>query len=191
MPTSNPGTQNIPFSLSMPITIPDGFSNPEVVAAITFLLQLNQQLTQGMLQLTGATQRDPTTWKDLAPQSTILIGNMVRLYDIVGATPLTYGMLVHSGNAGIVPADAPGAAAWATGFILANYAAGAECEVFAGQGLIQNVTGLLKGQALFLGAAGNLTAIRNTTSGQIDQYVGYGVAPGTAQITLGSWLILP
>ena len=125
---------------------------------------------------------DPTTGLLAVSMMPVGLGPDIDNTGICGATALTAGMLVNFyNNAGIKtvrPADSTDNTKPAHGFVLAGFTVGQTVTVYL-PGELNNLipvgsfVAASVGSALYLGTSGAVTATRPTTTGNMDQAVGF------------------
>ena len=143
-------------------------------------------------QYTGATQKDITEWSSLSPSDTLIRHQAGRLY-AVASEAIAFGEFVNLHNvAGVLNIrkanGAAGTVRPAYGYCstTGGIALGAKGEVILSQGLLA-VGGLNPGQAIYLSAvAGAPTTVALTGAGQLEQFLGIGVAANLAYINISS-----
>ena len=152
-------------------------------------LQETQATTSGGVGSAGLIPAlDPTTGLLATSMMPVGIGPDVDNTGTCGATALTAGMLVNFYNSGGVktvrPADCTDTTKPAHGFVLAGFTVGQTVTVYL-PGELNNLIPLGSfaaadvGSALYLGTAGAVTKTRATTTGNLDQQVGYVDNVGT------------
>lgn len=181
---------NSVVNLNVPATAPDGFKNPEVRAAVELFLNGLNNLLREFETYTGATQKDVTLWSSLKPTDTLIRHQAGRLYVIAGEN-LSVGDFINlyndggvlkvrksNGTAGTIR-PAHGYCSTSGGILTGNIG-----EVILAQGELA-VTGLLPGQPIYLSTVAGLATVTPLTGvGQLEQFLGIGVATNLAYINI-------
>lgn len=182
----------------LPSDAPPQFKHSEVRAAVELFIQSTNNLLRQVEQYCGITQKDPSLWSSLPPTETLFKQNLGRLY-VVTNIALTYGMLVNLfNNGGVLTARKAqaisGTVRKAHGYcnVTAGIPSGSYGEIILGQGIIP-VAGVLPAQDLYLSAVtpGAMTTASPFGSGEIAQYVGYGIKTNLAYIDIVSGEYIP
>lgn len=194
-----PSTQltiNSLINLFLPAAAPESFQDPQVKAAVDLMLTGFNNILRGLEQYTGATQKDVTLWNSLVPGDTIISGQHRRLYGIANEA-LAFGDFINLVNvAGVLQFrksnGAAGVVKPAHGFCITigGIAIGNFGEVTLKSGLLA-VTGLLPGQAIYQSATPGLAGtVALVGAGQLEQFIGIGVASNLAyiDISMGSYI---
>lgn len=187
---------NSVVNLNLPASIADGFTDPEVKALADILaISLNNFLRE-FERFVQATQKDITLWPSLQPLDTLLRHQEGRLYVTAGET-LAFGDFINLySNAGVLNVrkcnGTSGTVRPAHGFCstAAGIPIGTIGEVILSQGLLV-ISGVLPGQAIYLStSAGQATTTALTGAGQLEQFIGIGVANNLAyiDITMGQYI---
>lgn len=183
-------------NLNVPAIAPDGFTDPQVRAAVELFLTGLNNFLRNFEQYTGATQKDVTLWQSLVPSDTLIKHQMGRLYGVAGENLIAGDFINLVNNAGVLNfRKANGTAGTirpAHGYCstTGGIAIGATGEVIVAQGILA-VSGILPGQAIYLSTiAGLATVTPLTGAGQLEQFIGIGVANNLAyiDITLGQYI---
>lgn len=178
------------ININLPSSISDGFQDPEVKALADQVALTFNNLIGSLETYLGITQKDITIWNSLRPSDTLLTHQLRRLY-VVASENLLFGDLVNLHNtAGVLNArKANGAAGLvkpARGFCstVGGILAGSLGEVILGQGLLA-IAGVNPGQDIFLSTTPGLAGtVALTGAGQLEQYIGFGVATNQAFINI-------
>jgi hypothetical protein len=188
MANSNPVNSQI--NLNLPKSAADNVADPEVKALADQMILTFSNLQQELEHWLGITQKDITTWSSLLPSDTLLTHQLRRLY-VKASEALLFGDLINLHNvAGVLNArkanGTAGTVRSARGFCTTagGIAIGAVGEVILGSGILA-VAGILPGQDIFLSTvAGLSTTVALTGAGQLEQYIGTGVANNVAFINI-------
>lgn len=183
---------NSVVNLNVPATVPDGFENPEVRSAVELFINSAQNLLRNIERYVGISAKDITLWDFLTPSDTLLKHQSGRLY-VTAGEDITFGSFINLyNNAGILNARKANAAAGlvkpAHGYCSTGggVATGSRGEVILSQGLLA-ISGLLPGQAIYLSAVAGLSSIAPAGgAGQLEQYLGIGVANDLAYINIAA-----
>lgn len=178
------------INLSIPATAPDGFTEPQVKAAVELFLNGFNNFLREFERYTGATQKDVTLWPNLLPSDTLIRNQAGRLYAIASEA-ISVGDFVNLHNvAGVLNVrKANGAAGLvkpANGYCstTGGVALGASGEFILSQGIL-TITGILPGQNIYLSTTPGLASVTPLTgAGQLEQYIGVGVANNLASIDI-------
>lgn len=178
------------INLSLPAIAPDGFTNPEVKAAVElFLSGLNNMLRE-FERYVGATQKDVTLWSSIVPSDTLIRHQAGRLYAVADENIIVGDFINLVNSAGILHVrKANGAAGLVKptdGYCstAGGVALGAIGEFILSQGILA-ITGILPAQRVYLSATPGLAGITPLTgAGQLEQFIGVGVAPNLAYINI-------
>lgn len=178
------------INLSIPATAPDGFTEPQVKAAVELFLNGFNNFLREFERYTGATQKDVTLWPNLLPSDTLIRNQAGRLYAIASEA-ISVGDFVNLHNvAGVLNVrKANGAAGLvkpANGYCstAGGVAIGAFGEFILSQGIL-TITGILPGQNIYLSTTPGLASVTPLTgAGQLEQYIGVGVANNLASIDI-------
>jgi len=193
MPTTS---LNSIINLALPSSAPESFSDPQVRGAVDlFLISLNNFLRE-FERFSGVTQKDITLWDSLLVSDTVLKHQLGRLY-VVAFENLILGDLINLfSDAGILKARRANAASGsvrpAVGYCSTTNGilAGARGECILSQGL-NTITGVAVGDRLFLStSAGQATVTPPGGAGELEQFVGIGVAINIAymDISMGQYI---
>lgn len=184
------GTISSLVNLYLPAAAPDSFQDPEVRAAVDLMLTGLNNFLRAFEAYTGATQKDMTLWSSLTPSDTIISGQHRRLY-AVAAENLAYGDFINLVNsAGVLNIRKSNGAAglvkpahgWCS--TSGGIAIGARGEVILKTGLLA-IAGLAPGQAIYQSATPGLASTTPlTAAGQLEQFIGIGVASNLAYIDI-------
>lgn len=183
-------------NLFLPAASPDSFTDPQVKAAVDLYLTGFANFLRYFEEFTGATQKDMTLWTSLLPSDTIISGQHRRLYGKASEN-LAFGDFINlvnvagvlnfrksNGAAGLVK-PAHGWCSTIGGILIAETG-----EVILKSGLLA-VTGLLPGQAIYQSATPGLAGtVALVGAGQLEQFIGIGVASDLAyiDISMGSYI---
>lgn len=183
-------------NLSLPDKAPEQFTDPQARSAVElFIVSLNNMLRE-FERYVGATQKDVTLWSSILASDTLIRHEAGRLY-AKASENIAFGDFINLHNvAGICNIRKANAAAGivkpARGFCstTAGIAIGAFGEVILSQGLL-TISGINPGDAVYLSTSpgqGSLTPA--VGAGQLEQFIGFGVASNLVQIdiTQGSYL---
>lgn len=194
MATSNPVNSVMNFNL--PKAVADSVSDPEVKALADQVVLTFANVQQEMERYLGITQKDITTWSNLLPSDTLLTHQLRRLY-VKASEAIIFGDLVNLHNvAGVLNVrkanGTSGTVRPARGFCSTSggIALGAIGEIIFGSGILA-IAGILPGQDIYLSTTPGLaTTIPLTGAGQLEQYIGTGVASNVAflDIALGQYI---
>lgn len=194
MATPNPVNSVMNFNL--PKAVADSVSDPEVKSLADQVVLTFANVQQEMERYLGITQKDITTWANLLPSDTLLTHQVRRLY-VKASEALIFGDLVNLHNvAGVLNArkanGVAGTVRPARGFCstVAGIGIGAIGEIVFKSGILA-IAGILPGQDIYLSAvAGLATTAPLVGVGQLEQYIGTGVASNLAFIdmTLGQYI---
>lgn len=187
---------NSEVNLNLPGSTPDVFQNPEVRQLAELLINAMTTFLSEFEKYVGATQKDITTWSSLIPSDTLIRHQAGRLY-VVASEAIAFGDFINLHNtAGVLNIrKANGAAGLvkpAHGYCstAAGIALGARGEVILSQGR-QIISGVLPGQAIYMSTTPGLaTTAALVGAGQLEQYLGVGVANNLAyiDISLGQYI---
>lgn len=183
---------NSVVNLNTPATVPDAFQDPEVRSAVELFINTMNNLLRSIEQYTGITQKDITLWNSLLPSDTLLRHQAGRLY-VVASETINNGHFINlHNNAGVLNVrkaqGTAGAVRPAHGFCSTNggLIAGQRGEVILSQGLLA-ISGVLPGQAVYLSTvAGTAQSTPLTGAGQLEQYLGVGVATDLVYIDIAT-----
>lgn len=192
---ANTPTNSI-VNLSLPDKAPEQFTDPQARSAVElFIVSLNNMLRE-FERYVGATQKDVTLWSSLLASDTLIRHEAGRFY-VQASENIAFGDLINLHNvAGVCNIRKANAAAGlvkpARGFCstTAGILTGAFGEVILSQGLLA-ISGVVAGDTVYLSTSpgqGSLTPA--VGAGQLEQFVGFGVASNLVQIdiTHGSYL---
>jgi hypothetical protein len=181
---------NSVINLNIPSSVPDGFTTPEVRSAVELFLTMMSNMQAEFERYVGATQKDMTLWSSLTPSDTLLRHQAGRLY-VIASENLNSGDFVNLfDNGGVLTArksnatsgtvrPARGFCSTAGGILL-----GAIGEVILSQGLL-TISGIVSGQAIFTAkTAGQATVAAPTGVGELEQFLGFGIASNLAYIDI-------
>lgn len=192
---ANTPTNSI-INLALPARVPDGFTDEQVKQAVELFLTALNNILREFERFSGVTQKDISLWNFLLPSDTLLRHQLGRLY-ITASENLINGDIIDLHNvAGVLNVRRANAAAGlvkpACGFCstTAGILAGAKGEVILSQGLVV-ITGVSPGNRLYLSTSpGQATLTPPTGVGQLEQYLGIGVANNLAyfDITMGQYI---
>lgn len=186
------GSVNSQINLGLPGEAPEVFTHPQVRAAVDLSIQGLNNLLRAFEQYGGITQKPESDWGSTPPQDTILRQNAGRFY-LPASEALPFGALINihnSGGAKAQLASSVGKAAHGYCNVQGGVAAGEDCEVILGMGLV-GIGGIVPGQNLYLSATpGVPSLVPDTGGGRIEQFVGIGIGTDLAyiQITLGQYI---
>lgn len=192
-------TQDIPFKLELPTAVPDGFKNPEVIAAVELLLSQFAALLRGMDTYTGMAQKDKSIWSTLRAVDTILVQNHRRFYckcsEAIGP-----GIIVNFFNSGgevqarkatNLTAGPIKARAYSAGdYLIDEYG-----EFIVGSGLLTGLAGLTTDQELWLGTGGGMRITEPSVGlgdpiGTLNQPLGFAISDTIAFINISPFTTL-
>lgn len=180
-------------NLGLPSTVTEQFLDPQVKGSVELFISSLSNLLQFIEQYSGITRKDITLWDYLVASDTLLAHQLRRFYVVAGEN-LTFGQLVEVYNvAGVAKVRRAQATAGtvrpARGFvnISTGITSGSRGEVILSEGIL-TVSGVTPGQALYLSAAtpGAFTATAPTGVGQLEQFVGFGVATDRAYVNIAN-----
>lgn len=181
---------NSVVNLNVPAIAPDGFTTPEVRAAVELFLNGFNNFLRSFEQYVGATQKDVTLWPFLVPSDTLLRHQAGRLYGVAGEVLANGDFVNIYNNAGILnfrkSNGTAGTIRPAHGYCSTSggIGIGAIGEIILAQGILA-VSGILPGQPIYLStSAGLATTTALTGAGQLEQYIGIGVANNLAYIDI-------
>lgn len=187
---------NSVINLNLPATAPDGFDEPQVKAAVELFLAAQNNMLREFERYSGITQKDMTLWSSLLPTDTLLRHQLGRFY-VTASEALLFADFINihnvAGVANVRKANAAnGLVKPARGFCstVGGVALGAKCEVILSQGLLA-VAGVNPGDVLFLSVVPGLgTLIAPTGGGQLEQFLGVGVATNLVyvDISMGNYI---
>lgn len=187
---------NSVVNLNAPATVPDGFENPEVRAAVELFLGSQLNLLRALEQYVGITQKDITLWNSIVPSDTLLRHQAGRLY-VTASEAISFGHFINlHNNAGVLNCrkaqGTAGTVRVAQGYCndADGAAIGERTEVILSSGLLA-VGGVAPGQAIYLSTvAGVPTTVPLTGAGQLEQFLGIGVATNLVyiDISLGQYI---
>lgn len=181
------------INLNIPANAPDGFTDPQVKAAVELFLNGFNNMLQSFEDFVAPTQKDMSLWSSLKPSDTLLRAFAGRLYVTAGEA-LNAGDFVNLYlDAGILKARKANAAAGnnrpAKGYCSTSggILLGEIGEVILTQGLL-GVTGVVIGTEYYLSAAvpGVITATPPTAAGQLEQFIGTGVDTNLLYVDIAS-----
>lgn len=183
-------------NLNIPSSAPDGFTDPQVRAAVEMFLVAQLNMLRSFELYTGATQKDITLWASLQPTDTLIRHQAGRLYVTAGEN-INAGDFVNlyldaailkcrkaQATAGSVR-PARGYCSTAGGILL-----GDRGEVILSQGILE-IGGVVPGTSYFLAtSAGQATAVAPVAAGQLEQFLGVGIADNLLyiDIALGAYV---
>lgn len=184
------------INLSLPDKAPEQFTEPQPRAAVElFIVSLNNMLRE-FERYVGATQKDVTLWSSLLPSDTLIRHQAGRFY-VKASENIAFGDFINLHNvAGVCNVRKANAAAGlvkpARGFCstIAGIPIGGFGEVILSQGLLA-IAGVSAGDAIYLSTSpGQGTLAAPVGAGQLEQFIGFGVASNLAMIdiTHGSYL---
>lgn len=192
-------SQDIPFRLELPTSVPDGFRNPEVIAAMELILSQFAALLRGMDTYTGMAQKDKSSWPSLRAIDTILVQNHRRFYCKCSEN-IGPGVIVNFFNSGgevkaRKATNAFGGPVKARAYSTGNYSTDAFGEFIVGSGLITGITGLTTNQDLWLGTNGSMRTSEPSTSlgdpvGTLIQPIGFALGDTIAFINISPFTSL-
>lgn len=183
-------------NLSLPDKAPEQFTDPQARSAVElFIVSLNNMLRE-FERYVGATQKDVTLWSSLLASDTLIRHQGGRFY-AKASEAIAFGDLINLHNvAGVCNVRKANAAAGlikpARGFCstTTGIALGAFGEVILSQGILA-IAGVSPGDAVYLSTSpGQGTLSILTGVGQLEQFVGFGIASNLVQIDIsqGSFL---
>lgn len=183
---------NSSINIGLPAEAPQGFKHPEVRAAVDLLIQTANNLIRQVEQYCGVTQKDPSLWSSLIPQETLLRQNLGRLYCIAGVN-IAFGEFVNLyDDAGVLKARLAEATSGnvrkAHGYCSTSggIAIGTSGEIILSQGLLA-IAGIAPGQNIFLSTTPGIpSVVAATAAGQLEQFLGFGVATNLAYIDIAT-----
>ena len=183
---------NSQINLGLPQNAPEGFVDPQIRAAVELYLQVMNQLLTALETFSGITQKDVSLWNSLQPTDTLLRQNTGRFYLIAGEN-LSLGDLINLyDDVGVCKARKANAASGlvkpANGYwnVSGGTLLGAFGEAILSQGII-GVPGILSGQAIYLSTTPGTASITPPTgAGQLEQYIGVGIANDIAYIDIAT-----
>lgn len=176
-----PGTiPSSPLNLFIPVTFDD--APPEVAGYLNQILNSLRLLQAALTQYTGAAQYPSTDWQYLAPEDTVQIGNLGRLY-AKASEAIAYGAVISIENvAGVMKirnANAtdntrPGLGWCST---VGGIASGDFGEVIIGPSLCTAISGMTIGTRYFLDTTNGLVVnAEPAAAGNIGQALGIALA---------------
>lgn len=184
------------INLGLPAIAPDSFVDPQVKAAVEIFITGMNNFLREFERYSGVTQKDISLWSSQLPSDTLLRHQLGRLY-VPAFENLIFGdvtNLIFSG--GILKARKADATAGsikpASGFCstASGILAGSTGEIILSQGLC-TITGVFPGDRLFLAPSpGQATTTPPTGAGQLEQFLGLGVAINLAyfDISMGQYI---
>lgn len=192
---ANTPTNSI-VNLSLPDKAPEQFTDPQARSAVElFIVSLNNMLRE-FERYVGATQKDVTLWNSLLASDTLIRHQAGRLY-AKASEDIAFGDFINLHNvAGVCNIRKANAAAGlvkpSRGFCstTAGIITGSFGEVILSQGLL-TISGVVTGDAVYLSTTPGLGSLTPATgAGQLEQFIGFGVANNLVQvdITHGSYL---
>lgn len=181
---------NSQINLNIPAVAPDGFTEPQVKAAVEMFLASMNNMLREIERYSGITVKDITLWNSLLPSDTLLRHQLGRLYPIAGEA-IAFGDFINcyndAGTMKIRKANATaGTVRPARGFCTnsGGIALGARGEVILSQGLLA-ISGVNSGDAVFLStSAGQGTLVAPGGAGQLEQFLGFAVATNLVQVDI-------
>jgi hypothetical protein len=189
---------NSVINLGLASSAPDSIKNTEIRAAIELITLTANNLLQAIEDYLQPTTKDITQWSSVQPSTTLLRHQLGRIYPIAFEN-LTFGQFVNLfKSGGVLQARRAQATAGtvrkAHGYMNAPAAgilAGNRCEIIIAQGFL-SITGVDSGDDLFLsaGTPGTVTLAPPNAVGQLEQFIGFGVALNKAyiDISLGQFI---
>jgi hypothetical protein len=187
---------NSVMNLNLPSAAADSISDPEVKALADQMILTFANFQQEIERYSGITQKDITTWSNQLPTDTLLTHQLRRLY-VKASEALLFGDLINLHNvAGILNArkanGTAGTVRAARGFCSTAGGIGINAigEVILHSGILA-IAGVLPGQDIFLSTTAGLAGtVPLTGAGQLEQYIGTGVASNLAfiNIAMGQFL---
>lgn len=187
---------NSVINLNLPSSLSESFQDLEVRALADVVTTSLNNFLREFERFVQATQKDITLWPSLVPSDTLLRHQLGRFYAVAGEA-LAFGDLINLyNNGGVINLrkcnGASGLVKPAHGYCsTANgVAIGAIGEYILSQGLL-TISGILPGQAIYLSTSpGQATATPLTGAGQLEQFIGIGVASNIAyiDISLGQYI---
>lgn len=180
----------------LPLQVPTEI-DPKIKEAISPLYAALQQVFQAFVNNCGTDQQDQASWASLAsqePASTLLSGNLRRLY-VVASENIAFGAMINLfSNAGVLNArnaNSTNATKTADGFCTTSggIVAGAVGEVQLSTGVC-SINGLTIGQNYWLSATNGLVqAGPDTTAGHIEQLIGKAITTTQLYVNIApSWI---
>lgn len=191
----DPSTYASDIRTGLPGSVPENFTDPQVIAAVKMFISGANALVRAIEQYAGATKKEATQWSFLTPNDTILKSNLGRFY-VRASENLQFNDFINiwnnAGVANIRKATSFDGATFlpAHGYITQAALSGELTECIVGQGLLA-VTNLLPGQNIYLSSTSGLAALTpDTNVGHLAQYLGVGISLGLAyiDITLGQYI---
>lgn len=183
---------NSVVNLNIPASAPDGFTNPEIQAAVELFIVGANNILRAIEQYVGPTQKDVSIWPDIIPSDTLIRHFAGRLY-VIASENLNNGDFINLHLSGGVlkvrKANATsGTVRRAMGYCSTSggILTGAIGEVILSQGLL-TIAGVIPGDLLFLStSAGQATTTAPTGAGQLEQYLGVGVDTNLVYIDIAT-----
>lgn len=186
-------TYNSPVDFNIPPNPPPGLP-PNVQQAFAELYQFSQRVIQTFTNYCGIGPQDISEWGQLVGStSTILRNNLGRFY-VTASENIVFGAVVNIWNNGGVVAvrnanatdntkPCDGYCSTAGGILL-----GTVGEVILGPG-INTVAGVTIGTRYYLSVSnGLISASPAIAAGNIEQYLGVGIATGQLYFTPHHWI---
>lgn len=188
MPSDN--IINSLVNINVPAQVPEAFQDAEVRAAVELTINSSNNILRALEQYLGITQKDITLWDFLIPSDTLLAHQLKRLY-VTAGEDISFGHFVNLYNDGGVlkcrkAQGTAGNVRPARGFCSTSggILTGERGEIIIGEGLLA-VSGLNPGEAIYLSTtAGSPTITPLTGAGQLEQFLGFGVAGSLAYVDI-------
>lgn len=186
-------TYNSPVNFQITANPPPDLP-PEVLSAFDELYNFTQQVIQALINNCGIGPQDIAVWTQIVGStSTILRNNLGRFYVTAGEN-ISFGAAINiynnSGVVGVRNANATNNTKPCHGYCSTSggIAAGVIGEVILGPG-VNTVSGVVIGQNYWLAPSnGLISATPPVASGNIEQYLGFGIAAGQLYFTPHYWI---
>lgn len=184
------------INLNVPAHVPDGFTDPQVRAAVEMFINAQNNLLRTFEQYVAPTQKDMTTWSSLVASDTLLKYFSGRIYKVASEN-INFGDFVNlhdvAGVCNVRKANASsGTVRPARGYCstVGGVLIGEIGEFILSQGLL-TIGGVACGQAIFLSTSPGLATITAPVgAGQLEQFLGVGVETNLVHvdISLGQYI---
>jgi hypothetical protein len=178
-----------PINLNIPLT--PVTTTPDLYRDLALVYNALHTLQQGITLLTGAEQADPGVWAMTPIKSTLLCGNMNRVY-MQASENIAYGQQISlvnvAGSVQFALADASNLALPSAGFCTteSGIAANNWGECMLGEGLLQGLAGLTIGERYWLGLTpGTITLVKPTGAGELGQFIGTAMSASELYVRIG------
>lgn len=186
-------TYNSPVDFNIPPNPPPGLP-PNVQQAFAELYQFSQRVIQTLTNYCGIGPQDISEWGQLAGStSTILRNNLGRFY-VTASENIAFGACINlfsnAGTVNVRNANATNNTKPCDGYCstVGGMLAGTVGEVILGPG-VNTIVGVAVGVRYWLAiSTGTVQASAPVAAGNIEQYLGVGIAPGQLYFTPHYWI---